>query len=796
MKLWKLMVLPLIIAVMVAALPVSLAEGLVSAPAQGYRAVEDYTKVHWFAECGDQRLDITGAAGQNTVLAVDATPKTSWNIGAEFVRVRDGRLVPFEGELDVTRHCDWATDGLTWDGGAVSLPEVEGVYTLTGQFTDDEGNFYVCEIRFDVSEDHVPPKPRLKSRAGATTVAQKVNQLVQQCQAEGFTTDYDKAVWFHDWLIYNANYDYSYLNYDADGVLLKGTGVCDSYSKAFKLLLDAVGIENDRVISEEMNHAWNIAKLDGTWCHIDCTWDDPGTGGNENHDYFGMSAKLIGRDHTWSHSYPSATSLDNYYPIRDGARPFSTDEELNAVMAELAGDEVSPITVVYIGEDADVTAYSALQTWINKNYWKYGMTNYAFYGSGKAVMSLKTEYTDPWEQPDNHLTDPVDAPDFSLESPNGTYQLKNYGNNGVLLIFGRTTCGNTRNLLNKLLDRVQGFYSNGVEVLVSMVDASEPSDLTGIEGDYPGYHYTYNSDLLWNYLRAVDFPTQNGVIFPCVFVINSSGKITYYSTGYVNDPSDLINEVNAVTTGKALPEPQKHQDISDLVNGTGNINDISGGESILSAVKSEAEQRNVILLVGYLSTSQLDYYEKNYSVLNKLGVTLIAGLQTEVTDDMKAAYPHCRFVDYSNKDFWALQYATGYESGTSISGLADFLILRGGEIAAYTKGDYMSLSKCALYIARNLKYEAAVPRDLTELEAEAFANTGFESIDLTNGHLTAIRSGAFSGCGELAFIRIPESVTTIEDGAFAGAENAVIVCTVGTAGYRYAVNNGFDYICE
>ena len=151
------------------------------------------------------------------------------------------------------------------------------------------------------------------------TIEQKVEQLVAECKESGSTTEYAMALWFHDWLIYHADYDETRTEYGADGVLLKGRGVCQSYTTAYKLLLDWVGIENMIVVAPEMDHTWNIAKINGIWTHIDCTWDDPvsgcepnnlARGGMENHQYFGLSDADMAKDHTWNRSdYPECFTI-------------------------------------------------------------------------------------------------------------------------------------------------------------------------------------------------------------------------------------------------------------------------------------------------------------------------------------------------------------------------------------------------------------------------------------------------------------------------------------------------------
>ena len=134
------------------------------------------------------------------------------------------------------------------------------------QVTDGSGNEGYSIIGCTLEDD------------GRTTVEEKVSALVAECSAAGCGTDYEKALWFHDWLIHNAYYDLTYSYYSADSILLRGTGVCDGYSKAYQLLLRAVGISTERCTGGD--HAWNYVKFDGEWYHIDPTWDDP-TGGPE-----------------------------------------------------------------------------------------------------------------------------------------------------------------------------------------------------------------------------------------------------------------------------------------------------------------------------------------------------------------------------------------------------------------------------------------------------------------------------------------------------------------------------------
>lgn len=142
-------------------------------------------------------------------------------------------------------------------------------------------------------------------------VAQKVEQLAAECTASGAKSDYEIAKWFHDWLINNADYDLTLSKFGPEGVLLEGAGVCQSYSTAYQALLNRMGIENQIIEAPEMDHAWNIAKIEGTWTHIDCTWDDPVPGGLERSSYFGLGDMEMMWDHQWDYSkYPKCSAIN------------------------------------------------------------------------------------------------------------------------------------------------------------------------------------------------------------------------------------------------------------------------------------------------------------------------------------------------------------------------------------------------------------------------------------------------------------------------------------------------------
>lgn len=272
----------------------------------------------------------------------------------------------------------------------------------------EEGNWgWIVSNAFGLGTDSInyselyPNNPP----ADVDTVSEKVNWIVNKCIESGATDPWDIALWLHDWLIYNANYDYSYTRYGADGVLLHGTGVCNSYAEAYILLLNAFGIENRKLSSPAMDHAWNLVKIDGEWCHIDCTWDDPGEGGGrEHHAYFGASDKIIKSDHYWSASYyPACTSDINYYPIRMGYTVFSNKEEMIAALCEKAMAKEELFDLYYMGGEFDFPMREIVREWANTYSYEYGLLGVMWTTTGSSKVTVRIMGYKDEDNPTGHL---------------------------------------------------------------------------------------------------------------------------------------------------------------------------------------------------------------------------------------------------------------------------------------------------------------------------------------------------------------------------------------------------------
>ena len=100
------------------------------------------------------------------------------------------------------------------------------------------------------------------------------------------------------------------------GAIVNKESVCEGYAKAFKYLMDQVGIESIVIIGDAkdsngntQNHAWNYVNLNNTWYAVDSTWDDPVLIGGGTltkkykYKYFLKGSTTMSKDHTESYTF-------------------------------------------------------------------------------------------------------------------------------------------------------------------------------------------------------------------------------------------------------------------------------------------------------------------------------------------------------------------------------------------------------------------------------------------------------------------------------------------------------------
>lgn len=163
--------------------------------------------------------------------------------------------------------------------------------------------------------------------AARPSVTQIVNNAVAQCRQQTNGSEYDMALWLHDWTLDQLEYDHSLNWCSAESGLTRHQGTCESYQCIYSKLLDAAGIANGRITGN--GHTWNAVKIEGKWCQMDLTWDDTSDNWygdlDQRHLYFGLTDELMTiahSDHTANYQKDGyayrSTDLSNNYFVRNG----------------------------------------------------------------------------------------------------------------------------------------------------------------------------------------------------------------------------------------------------------------------------------------------------------------------------------------------------------------------------------------------------------------------------------------------------------------------------------------------
>lgn len=142
------------------------------------------------------------------------------------------------------------------------------------------------------------------ARARLARVRESVDTFLASVDSR--MSDVEKVLLAHEYVVTNTLYkDDGTISHKAGGPLGNGYGVCDGYADAMRVLLHEVGIETDMLRSKTMNHAWLYVKLDGSWYHIDATWDDTRKGTNNRymHRYLLRNDSEMGTINTSSPHY-------------------------------------------------------------------------------------------------------------------------------------------------------------------------------------------------------------------------------------------------------------------------------------------------------------------------------------------------------------------------------------------------------------------------------------------------------------------------------------------------------------
>ena len=250
-------------------------------------------------------VSATGGSG-NYKFRMDAPSYSSPNQWA-FESVAD----PSRGEwMNYTSEC--ASNDYTFTMTAT------GTYNFRFYVMDKTAGVNYLRVSFNisVSDDKYP------------SVDSIVRSAVAECNSKTDGSEYAKALWLHDWLLDQLEYDKTLKWSSAESALTRELGTCQSYESAYAKLLTAAGIENSETRDTYDGHTWNAMKLDGQWYQTDCTWDDSSDNWysfDQRRLYFGLTDELMAIAHpghskiytTDDYKTRSTSLADNYF-VRTG----------------------------------------------------------------------------------------------------------------------------------------------------------------------------------------------------------------------------------------------------------------------------------------------------------------------------------------------------------------------------------------------------------------------------------------------------------------------------------------------
>ena len=153
----------------------------------------------------------------------------------------------------------------------------------------------------------------------------KFNAKVSELTSGVSGSDYDKAKNLHDKVVNLVKYVTTPNDQNAYGALVEGKAICNGYARAYQHLMNQIGIPTwyirgtsvNPVTGETIGHAWNIAKLNGSWYYTDVTWDDQDT--ETFYEFFNITSAKLALTHTADSLYkqylPNTGSSNdvNYY---------------------------------------------------------------------------------------------------------------------------------------------------------------------------------------------------------------------------------------------------------------------------------------------------------------------------------------------------------------------------------------------------------------------------------------------------------------------------------------------------
>ncbi len=211
--------------------------------------------------------------------------------------------------------------------------------------------------------------------------------------------DFEKELFIHDYIVNNCSYDAQVAVSSSTpySCLVEGLSACEGYSKAAKYLLEKAGIECYTISGNVKNsdgktegHMWNIVNIDGSYYHLDVTWDDPTNQDGKqslSHLFMNLTDEEISVEHSdYKYFFDCNSTKANYFE-KTGTLFSDLDNKSIARLKRLmAKSDGSHLEIRFINQSSYSKAYSKLI----KNGYIYKLSSSAnkTYGSKLSTSSV------------------------------------------------------------------------------------------------------------------------------------------------------------------------------------------------------------------------------------------------------------------------------------------------------------------------------------------------------------------------------------------------------------------------
>lgn len=230
------------------------------------------------------------------------------NLGTSFSNI----LSKQNGQEELGKYYQSAIEAYTYDNPDVFYLSPNKMYLNIETTTKGQNKTYNVYINNGEEANYL--NEEFSNKQDINLALEKIEAIRKQIIHNKTGNDYEDIKMVHDYLVENIEYDTSLQEkniYNIYGALINGKCVCEGYARAFKYLLDGLGIESTMVIGKGVNssgqsenHAWNYVKLENNWYAVDCTWDDPVIigggyiGNSSKYRYFLKGKEDMEKDHT------------------------------------------------------------------------------------------------------------------------------------------------------------------------------------------------------------------------------------------------------------------------------------------------------------------------------------------------------------------------------------------------------------------------------------------------------------------------------------------------------------------